>query len=183
MTDTLIRASTALAVLAVAAIAAIISYQDAWEMVLAHGESGFTDRLLPCPVDGLILAASMVILDASRRDQHVPPLAAWSLGFGMAATVGANVAHGLGHGPIGTLVSACRRWPWLALVRVADAAHQAQPTRRRTRAIHGHSASACAGIGPLRTSRANPGADGPGLARAGAVSAPSHVNSASIVAK
>ena len=133
MTDTLIRASTALAVLVVAAIAAIISYQDAWEMVLAHGESGFTDRLLPCPVDGLILAASMVILDASRRDRHVPPLAAWSLGFGMAATVGANVAHGLGHGPIGALVSACRRWPWLALVRVADAAHKAQPARLRTR--------------------------------------------------
>src|ERR1700733_14473006 len=113
MTDRLIRATTALAVFAVAAIAAIISYQHAYELVLAHGESGITARLLPCTVDGLILAASMVILDASRRGQHVPPLAAWSLGCAIAATVSANVAHGLNHGPIGALVSA---WPALALV-------------------------------------------------------------------
>ena len=37
----------------------------------------------------------------------------WSLGAGIVATVGANVAHGLGHGPVGALVSA---WPALALV-------------------------------------------------------------------
>src|SRR5690349_24695440 len=54
----------------------------------------------------------MLILDASRRNQPVPPLARWCLGAGIAATVGANLAHGLGHGPIGALVSA---WPALAL--------------------------------------------------------------------
>lgn len=64
-------------------------------------------------MDGLIWAASMVVLDASRRNERVPPLAAWSLGVGIVATVGANLAHGLGHGPIGALVSA---WPALALV-------------------------------------------------------------------
>ena len=53
------------------------------------------------------------MLDASRRNQRVPPLALWSLGSGIVATVGANLAHGLGHGPIGSLVSA---WPALALV-------------------------------------------------------------------
>jgi hypothetical protein len=63
-------------------------------------------------VDGLILAASMLILDASRRHHPVPPLARWCLGAGIAATIGANLAHGLGHGPIGALVSA---WPALAL--------------------------------------------------------------------
>jgi hypothetical protein len=42
----------------------------------------------------------------------VPPLARWCLAAGVLATIGANLAHGLGHGPIGALVSA---WPALAL--------------------------------------------------------------------
>ena len=113
MTDRLIRLTTALAVVAVASVAAIISYQHAYEVVRTHGESGLTARLLPFTVDGPIWAASMVILDASRRNQRVPRLALWSLGAGILATVGANLAHGLGHGAIGALVSA---WPALALV-------------------------------------------------------------------
>jgi hypothetical protein len=113
MTDKLIRVTTALAVLAVAVVAAIISYQHAYELIRAHGETGFTARLLPLTVDGLIWAASMVILDASRRHQRVPRLAAWSLGCAIAATISANLAHGLNHGPIGALISA---WPALALV-------------------------------------------------------------------
>ena len=113
MTDRLIRTTTALAVVAVAMVAAIISYQHAYELVRSHGESGMTARLLPFTVDGLIWAASMVVLDASRRNQPVPQLAAWSVGTGIVATAGANLAHGVGHGPIGALVSA---WPALALV-------------------------------------------------------------------
>ncbi len=45
--------------------------------------------------------------------QLVPRLAAWSLGVGIVATVGANLAHGVEHGPVGPLVSAR---PALALV-------------------------------------------------------------------
>lgn len=112
MTGKLIRITTALAVAGVAAVAAIISYQHAYELVSTHGETGLTARLMPFTVDGLILAASMLTLDASRRNQPVPPLARWCLGAGIVATVGANLAHGLGHGPIGALVSA---WPALAL--------------------------------------------------------------------
>ena len=113
MTDRLIRITTALAVVAVAVVAAIISYQHAYELVRSHGESGTTARLLPFTVDGLIWAASMVVLDASRRNQPIPQLAAWSLGTGIVATVGANLAHGVGQGPVGAPVSA---WPALALV-------------------------------------------------------------------
>jgi hypothetical protein len=65
-----------------------------------------TARLLPFTVDGLIWVASMVLLEASRRNQRVPRLAQWSLGVGIVATVCANLAHGLSHGPIGALVSA-----------------------------------------------------------------------------
>jgi hypothetical protein len=112
VTGRLIRITTALAVSAVAAVAAIISYRHAYELVSTHGETGLTARLMPFTVDGLILAASMLILDASRRNQPVPALARWCLGAGILATVGANLAHGLGHGPIGALVSS---WPALAL--------------------------------------------------------------------
>jgi hypothetical protein len=103
VTGRLIKVTTELPVIAVAAVAATISYQHAYELVFSHGESGMTARLLPFTVDGLIWAASKVVLDASRRNQRVPRLAACSLGAGTAATVGANLAHGLGHG----------RWvPW-----------------------------------------------------------------------
>jgi hypothetical protein len=112
MTDRLIRITTALAVAAVATVAAVISYRHAYELVSTHGETGVTARLVPFTVDGLILAASMLLLDASRRNHPAPPLARWCLGAGIVATVGANLAHGLGHGAIGALVSA---WPALAL--------------------------------------------------------------------
>jgi hypothetical protein len=69
-------------------------------------------RLVPFTVDGLIYASSMVMLDSARRKTPVPALARW-LGLGIAATLAANVAHGLGHGPIGAAVAA---WPAVARV-------------------------------------------------------------------
>lgn len=75
MTAWLIRITTAVAVVAVAGVAAIISYQHAYELVTTHGETGLTAHLLPFTVDGLIWAASMVVLDASRLHHPVPPLA------------------------------------------------------------------------------------------------------------
>jgi hypothetical protein len=64
-------------------------------------------------VDGLIYASSMVMLDSARRKTPVPALARWLLGLGIAATLAANVAHGLGHGLTGAAVAA---WPAVALV-------------------------------------------------------------------
>ncbi|TDB75290.1 DUF2637 domain-containing protein [Actinomadura sp. KC216] len=110
MTDRLIKATTALAVVTVAAVAALISYSHALDLVRSHGETGLTARLVPFTVDGLIWAASMVILDAHRHHRPVPALARWSLAAGICATIGANLAHGAAHGPIGSLVSA---WPAL----------------------------------------------------------------------
>ena len=111
--DRVIRSSTALAVLGVAAIAAVASYEHAYDLVRAHGESGWTARMVPLTVDGLIYASSMVMLDSARRKTSVPALARWLLGLGIAATLAANVAHGLGHGPVGAAVAA---WPAVALV-------------------------------------------------------------------
>src|SRR5580658_8523856 len=111
--DRVIRWSTALAVLGVAAVAAVASYEHAYDLVRAHGESGCTARMVPLTVDGLIYASSMVMLDSARRKTPVPALARWLLGLGIAATLAANVAHGLGHGLTGAAVGA---WPAVALV-------------------------------------------------------------------
>ena len=93
--------------------AAAASYEHAYDLVRAHGESGWTARLVPLTVDGLIYASSMVMLDSARRKTPVPALARWLLGLGIAATLAANVAHGLGHGLTGVAVAA---WPAVALV-------------------------------------------------------------------
>jgi hypothetical protein len=111
--DRIIRWSTAAAVIGVAAVASVASYEHAYALVQAHGEAGWTGRLVPLTVDGLIYASSMVMLDSARRKVPVPALARWLLGLGIAATLAANVAHGLGHGPIGAAVAA---WPAVALV-------------------------------------------------------------------
>jgi len=59
--DRTIRLSTAAAVLAVAAIAAYVSYGHAYAVVRAHGETGITARLEPATIDGLVYASSMVV--------------------------------------------------------------------------------------------------------------------------
>jgi len=86
--DRVIRWSTALAVLGVAAVAAVVSCERASALVHAHGESGWTGRLIPLTVDGLIYASSMVMLDSARRGARVPALARWLLGVGIDCPVG-----------------------------------------------------------------------------------------------
>lgn len=56
--DRVIRWSTALAVLSVAAIAAMVSYEHASALARAHGEPGWTGRPISLTVDGLIYASS-----------------------------------------------------------------------------------------------------------------------------
>jgi hypothetical protein len=111
--DRAIRLSTAAAVLAVAGIAAYISYWHAYAVVRAHGETGITARLEPATIDGLVYASSMVVLYAARHQMPVPSLARWLLGLGIAATLTANMAQGWSHGPVGAVVAA---WPAVILV-------------------------------------------------------------------
>ena len=99
--------------LAVAGIAAYVSYWHAYAVVRAHGESGITARLEPATIDGLVYASSMVILYAARHRAPVPSLARWLLGLGIAATLTANMAQGWSHGPVGAVVAA---WPAVSLV-------------------------------------------------------------------
>ena len=64
-------------------------------------------------MDGLIYVTSIVMPDSARRKVPVRALARWLLGLGIAATLAANVAHGLGDGLAGATVAA---WPTVALV-------------------------------------------------------------------
>ena len=111
--DPAIRLSTAAAVLAVAGIAAYVSYWHAYAVVRAHGEAGITARLEPATIDGLVYASSMVVLYAARHRVPVPALARWLLGLGIAATLAANMAQGWSHGLAGAVVAA---WPAVSLV-------------------------------------------------------------------
>jgi hypothetical protein len=55
-----------LAVVGVAAVAAVVSYEHASALVRERGESGWTGRLIPLTVGGLVYAGSMVMLDSAR---------------------------------------------------------------------------------------------------------------------
>jgi len=111
--DKAIRWSTIAAVSAVALVAGFVSYRHALQVVSAHGETGLLARAYPLTIDGLIYAASMVLLNAARRGVDRPALAYVALGLGIAATLAANIAAGLHFGPVGAIVAA---WPAPALV-------------------------------------------------------------------
>jgi hypothetical protein len=111
--DRAVRLSTAVAVLAVAGIAAYVSYWHAYVVVRAYGESGITARLEPATIDGLVYASSMVVLSAARHRVPVPSLARWLLGLGIAATLTANMTQGWSHGLVGAVVAV---WPAVSLV-------------------------------------------------------------------
>jgi Protein of unknown function (DUF2637) len=111
--DRAIRVSTAVAVLAVAGVAAYVSYWHAYAVVCVHGESGITARLEPATIDGLVYASSMVNLYAARHRLPVPALARWLLALGIIATLAANMAQGWSHGPVGAVIAA---WPAVSLV-------------------------------------------------------------------
>jgi hypothetical protein len=104
----LARWATALAVLAVAVIGGVVSFDHVQTLALANGYSPATARLLPFTVDGLIVAASMSLMTGTR-----PGLARVALVLGIAATVAANAVYGAGHGPVGVVVN---MWPAVAFL-------------------------------------------------------------------
>jgi hypothetical protein len=97
------RWATGLAVLAVATIAAIVSYQHIQTLALSHGYTPGTAGLLPFSVDGLIVASSLALANGARAW-----LARTGLVLGVLATVAANVAFGARFGLVGEIISA---WP------------------------------------------------------------------------
>jgi hypothetical protein len=103
--DRVIRWMTAGAVVDVATVAAVASYEHAYALVRARGEAGWTDRLVHLTVDGLIYASSMVMLDSARRRVPVPALARWLLAL-------ASRQHSRRTSPTAwAIASPARLWP------------------------------------------------------------------------
>jgi len=82
-------------------------------------------------VDGLILAASLVLLHEARNGRDAPRLARLMLWLGIAATIGANIAYGAGYGLVGALISA---WPAVAFIGSVEIAMQQVRRARVARA-------------------------------------------------
>jgi hypothetical protein len=127
-----IRFATAAVVCAVAAFAAVVSYSHIYGLGRAHGQDGTAARLLPLSVDGLILAASLVLLHEARNGRDAPRLARLMLWLGIGATIGANIAFGAGYGLLGGLISA---WPAVAFIGAVEIAMQQVRRVRAPRAV------------------------------------------------
>lgn len=111
--DGRIRLVAGLALFALAAITAIVSYLHALAVVRAVGNTGAVAYLIPFVADLMIVSASMALLEAARNSTAKPALAIVSLVFGIGATLAMNVAAGWHHGSAGALVAAL---PPVALV-------------------------------------------------------------------
>ena len=120
------RMLTASAVLLVAAIAAVISYQHVVALALRYGQPALAAYLLPVSVDGLVAVSSLVMLRAARIGVSAPWLARTGLVLAVIATLACNVGYGAAHGWPGALLSG---WPAVAFVVAAETA--ITMTRRR----------------------------------------------------
>ena len=125
--DKTIRAATAAVVVAVAGFAAVQSYSHIYSLAAGHGQDRLDSALLPLSVDGLILAASLVLLHAARGARPAGRLAYFALWLGIGATIGANAAYGWPYGPLGIASST---WPALSFVL---AVHVAMGAIKRAR--------------------------------------------------
>lgn len=99
----------------------MVSCSHIYGLGRAHGQDGTAARLLPLSVDGLILAASLVLLHEARNGRDAPRLARFMLWLGIAAIIGANSAYGAGYGLLGALISA---WPAVAFIGAVEIAMQ-----------------------------------------------------------
>jgi hypothetical protein len=106
-----VRGITTLAVLAVALVAAVASYDHQRALAALAGE-GWRAWLLPVSVDGLIVAASMSMLVRRRAGMPAGALAWASLLAGIGASLAANVAAAEPT-MVGRVVAA---WPPVALL-------------------------------------------------------------------
>ena len=111
--DRAVRWATVLAVVAVAGVAAYVSYWHAVTVVTRLGEHATIGHLYPVAIDGIIVAASMVLLDAARHSEKSPALAWWMLAAGIGVTLAANVTYGAQSGLSSALWAA---WPAAAFV-------------------------------------------------------------------
>ena len=159
MTDRAIRMMTALAVLLVAGIAATVSFVHIEHLAVTHGQTRLAAVLLPLSIDGTVLAASLVMLQAARAGLATPWLSRLMLGLAVTATLAANVAYGWPAGPWWSLLSG---WPAMAFIGCAEMA--LGMVRRTTRKSATETTRRASPAPPARASRkASARATGTGL--------------------
>lgn len=116
---------------AVAVIAAFSSYSHTVHVALRCAERPEVAYALPVSVDGMLVVATVVMVDDKRRGHRPRPIARVAFAAGVAASLAANIAAA--HpSPGARLVAA---WPAIALLLVvemlarppAPAARQARP--------------------------------------------------------
>lgn len=84
-------ASRAAAVV-VAAVAGFASYRHIVDVADAAGERHLVALALPLAIDGLIVVATLAFVDDKRAGRKPRVSARFALGFGVAATLAANIA-------------------------------------------------------------------------------------------
>ena len=87
----LVRGVTVIAVVVVAVIAAVVSYSHMQQLAVRVGEA-WRSWLIPLSIDGLVIAASMVLVTARRTGLNGGFLAWAALGTGVTASLAANMA-------------------------------------------------------------------------------------------
>ena len=70
-------------------------------------------------MDGLILAASLVLLHEARRDRAAPALGRCMLWLGIGATIAANALYGATAGPLAAVISTCPAISFIGSVEMA----------------------------------------------------------------
>lgn len=86
-----IRRTTTTAVVVVAGVAAVVSYSH-MQQLADHAGEAWRSWLIPISIDGLVIAASMVLLTRHRAGQAGGWLAWGSLSVGVVASLAANMA-------------------------------------------------------------------------------------------
>jgi Protein of unknown function (DUF2637) len=109
VTSSLMRVTTVGAVVVVAVIAAVVSYSHMQQLAASAGED-WRSWLIPLSIDGLVVAASMVLLTRRRTGLPGGPLAWGALGPGVGASLAANMADARPE-PTAVLVAG---WPAVA---------------------------------------------------------------------
>jgi hypothetical protein len=87
-----IRAARNASAAAVAAIAAWSSYSHMAHVALACGEPPQIAYALPFSVDGMLIVATIVMVDDKHRTGRVRPMARLAFTAGVTASIAANIA-------------------------------------------------------------------------------------------
>lgn len=96
--------TAAIPVGAVAAIAGVVSYSHIVALGLRTHQGSADSHLLPIPIDGLIVAGSVILAAGS-------PLGWLGVALGVGGTLFANLQYGIAYGPLSAAVST---WPAVA---------------------------------------------------------------------